>query len=125
MVRDKHSFPQQRLSLAVLKCFKEIRSRVDNKRSHTQEIADNLTYRSVPILFATFSGRPVIVWKYHLLVIWIDAEVENVPLRQSNVLEQLPGRVRKASNLFVNAIEWKSFQCRLDIDVGGSPGKQF
>src|SRR4030095_2886983 len=60
--------------------------------------------------------RPVIIGPLHLFVFWISTEVEDVPLRDAYMLEQLPSAVRIADSA-VDLLDRKTSQYRLQRDM--------
>ncbi len=87
MVRDKQRFAEDGLAAAMLNGLKQTGTFVRNEIAHLLKIIKSLFDRIAPILRRSFVLRPIIVGKGLLFVIRIRAEIENVPLRESDVLQ--------------------------------------
>ena len=51
--------------------------------------------------------RPVIVGPFHFLVVGVSAEIEDVPLRDAQVLQQLPRGMRRAVGFDAAQFDWE------------------
>jgi hypothetical protein len=58
-------------------------------------------------------------------VLRIPAELENVPLRNPEVFEQLPRRMGSAGRLFARPFHWKSGYGRIEVRVSAAAFEYF
>ena len=99
MIRNQQQLPQVRLICSSRDCRREIYVGVQSKPLQLVSVA---TEGSDTLIPRGGRGRhrgfgPVVIRPAAFLVLGIDAELEDVFLGYTKVLEQLPGRVGKAS----------------------------
>lgn len=101
VIRYEQALAKNRLSLTVWDRGKQVHSRVQQQESHFFEIALNLSNATIPSRIArrVFTSRPVAGRKFRRDMVWIPTELENIPLADAQVLEQLPSRVRASGGL--------------------------
>src|SRR5580692_8922862 len=90
-------FPQNRLALAMRYFSEEIGLRVLHQADHILQIPLECRDAFLPGFLVGGDRRfgPVSRWKRRGDVLGISAELEDVPLREPRMFEQLPARVRK------------------------------
>src|SRR5580704_12620280 len=97
MIGEQQGFAQNRLSLAVRYFGGQISTRIRHQMDHFEQIA--LEGRDALVPSLTIGRRrcfwPVTGWKRRRDVFWISAELQDIPLREPRVFEQLPARMRK------------------------------
>src|SRR5580698_2193924 len=97
MIGEQQGFAQNRLSLAVRYFGGQISTRIRHQMDHFEQIALEGRYALVPSL--TIGRRrcfwPVTGWKRRRDVFWISAELQDIPLREPRMFEQLPARMRQ------------------------------
>src|SRR4029079_17736732 len=110
MVCHKQRLPEYRLAVAMRDLSEEVNTLVSDKIAHSLNIIKKLFDRFVPIRDRAFAVWPVIVRPFHSLIIRIPGEVEDVPLRDPHMLEQLPCRVRRSVGPRIDLFERKITQ---------------
>src|SRR5687767_13072360 len=125
MVGDEQELADVRLSGAVRDLREQVDRFVDRERLECRAILAERGDRVIPRLVAWRLGRrrPVIVRPGRLLVARVAAEVEDVPLRDAQVLDELPRRMRKAADADAAVPRREPFDGLLEADVRVLPGE--
>ncbi len=97
MVGYQQRFAKNRLPIAVGDPRVEVRARTVYQCNHLAQIAAKVRQALLPSRFVRrcFRFWPVAVWKCRRDVLGTSAEFQDVPLRDAQVLEKLPGRMRQ------------------------------
>src|SRR5688572_1307298 len=98
MIRDQVSLSQVCLTIAMWNSFEEIQLRVEHKLFESVQVTTERGGALVPGGCRRRSrGRwPIVGGPVGRHVVRITAKLQNVVLRQPQMLQQLPGRIRKA-----------------------------
>ena len=101
VIGDEECFAQDRLAVTVRDFSEEIVGGIRNEILHLFQIAAKLLNRFIPKAGIAGTSRlwPITFGPFRRDVIRSAAEFQDVPLRDSHVLEHLPGRVGQAFNL--------------------------
>ncbi len=126
MIRHLHSLAQQRLSFAMRQWREEVRFRIGYQFPHGRQVVLKRLHALLPrrrVLrlraLRPISGRPG-----GRNVFCIAAELEHVPLGDTQVLQQIPGRVRSAFRSHAAQLRGKIGHRRLEIGMCALAGQQ-
>ena len=120
VVSHQQYFPQQRLARTMFEPRRQIRIRVGNQFFHGLRVFLELRHAGVPsgIIWRRFGARPVVVGPRLLFVVGIAAEIENVFLRDPQVLQQLPRCVRRSRDLLAAKFRREALDRGIEIRMG-------
>src|SRR5712672_3682734 len=104
----------------------EIDTRILHQTSHLIQVVLELLNALVPITFAcrTRRFRPIPLRKSRRDMLGVAAELDNVPLRDPRMLQQLPTSVRQARRKRSALVRWKFFQRIQKLHVSGAALQQ-
>jgi len=107
-------------------CGEQILLLITHQCTHSVQIGQELAHASVPGFIAgrRVSLGPVAVREFWRLVLGIRAEVQDVPLANSHVLQQLPWSVGRAFGFSSAELAGKVMQFAGNVDVGLGLGEQ-
>lgn len=125
MIGDEHGFPKESLTGSMFQRSEEIGGRIANEVTHCIEVGQNLRRRPLPIVLGRFRCWPIVVREGHFLLAGINAEIENVPLSEADMLQQLPWRARRTDRRIVDTLKWKTVQCGGYVNMGRTSVEQF
>src|SRR5215471_19724764 len=96
VIDDEHRLPQNRLTVAVRDAGVEIRLRMLDEGDHLIEVAVVARDGLVPFFLGRLrvAGGPIVLREAEFLVVRVPDEIEDVPLCDADVLEQMPEGVR-------------------------------
>ena len=127
VVGDQQSLTKDCLPVAVRERSKQIRLGVGDQIHHGLQISPERGDRLVPC-FRSWWGialRPVTVGEIGRDVMRIDAELKDVPLGDSHVLDQPPRREWQAWRLGSAELNWHASGRLLEIEMGVTASEQF
>jgi hypothetical protein len=125
VIESQENLPQIGLSIAVRDQCLECDGRIANQRFEPVTIALVGTNALVPRVGSRGCSLwgPVVIRPRRCLVRGIATEFQNVVLRESEVLEQLPGRVRESCRSLAPQVGRESRDSIVQRGVGFVPGK--
>src|SRR5215831_12480493 len=96
VIDDEHRLAQNRLAVAVRDAGVEIRLRMLDEGNHLLQVAVVARDGLVPVLLGRLrvAGGPIALREAKLLVVRVPDEIEDVPLCDADVLEQMPEGIR-------------------------------
>jgi hypothetical protein len=126
MIRDEEELAQVGLAVASWNSCEEIYAGVQGQLLQGLAILPGGRHALVPGVCGWWRDalRPVVVGPVELLIGWIPAELENVILGQTDVLQQLPGRVGEAVRCLSSKIRRKPGDDLLETNVRILPIQQ-
>src|SRR6267143_1153825 len=100
VIREDQRLTKNRLSIAVRNLREQVGPRIFHQLDHFFQIVLKLMHAVVPrrSIRRHRRLRPVTFGKTGRLMLWIAAELQDVPLRKPGVLQQLPAGMRQAFN---------------------------
>src|SRR5271169_3271446 len=119
MIGEQQRFAQNRLSLAVRYFGGQIGARICYKMDHFEQIALEGGHALVPSFTIGRRRRfgPVTGRKRWRDVFWISAELQDIPLREPRMFEQLPTRMRQTVRERAIFLWRESIQRIHEVDV--------
>src|SRR5499425_2547320 len=96
VIDDEHRLAQNRLAVAVRDAGVEIRLRMLDEGDHLLQVAVVARDGLVPVFLGRLrvAGGPIVLGEAELLVVRVPDEIEDVPLCDTDVLEEMPEGVR-------------------------------
>src|SRR4029077_8382597 len=117
---------QNRLAIAVRNFRKQVRARTLHQLTHLVQIVLERLHTFLPFRFARRPRRlwPVAFGKSRRHMFRVAAELQDVPLRDARMLEQLPAGVRQTRRKRSAFVRWKLFQRIHKVHMRGAALQQ-
>ena len=127
MVGNQHELPQIGLARTVRDSGSEIDFAVERQPAQLVPVAPVVGEALVPgpCSWWQWASRPVIRRPRTLLVGRVHAKIEDVELRQPQVLDELPRRMWGTKRLHTAKRRWNTCDCGVEVDMSVSPAKYF
>src|SRR6188768_2288740 len=123
VVADQYELPQIGLPRAVRDPGGEIALAVEREPAQIVPVTPVAGDALVPGSRSWWGGafRPVVRWPLALLIGRVHAKIEDVELRQPQMLDELPCRMRRTERLHTAKRRWKICDNGIEVDMSVSP----
>src|SRR5882724_739248 len=122
VVREHERFSQDGLFIAMRNLPEQIDARVSHQLNRGGEVATEILHALLPIRIARGRRclRPITAGKIRRDMPGVTAKFQNVPLRDANVLEELPSGVPQPLGESAAQPRWKSLQRVFETHVSAA-----
>src|SRR5579863_2690162 len=122
VIGHQQCFAQERLSLSVRDARVQVRGGVRDELLHGFKVSFKRCYTLVPCprIRGSCCRGPVAAWPVWRHVTGITAKLEDIPLRDTQVLDNLPSRMGRIRRLHAAKFLRKTGHSFFEIDMGAS-----